>query len=118
MTNAGYGYTVVPTITVGAASSIGSGTFLYGEMITGASSLTTAFVSKWDTTTNTLLARNLSGKFSVGEQISNVGFGSAVYNLNNINYDDDDSYNTGDTIETRADSSIVDFTERNPFGEI
>ena len=118
MTNAGYGYTVVPTITVGAASSIGSGTFLYGEMITGASSLTTAFVSKWDTTTNTLLARNLSGKFSVGEQISNVGFGSALYNLNSIDYDDDDSYNTGDTIETRADSSIVDFTERNPFGEI
>ena len=118
ITNAGFGYTVVPTITVGASSSVGSGTFLYGEMITGASSLTTAFVSKWDTSTNTLLAKNLSGEFAVGEIISNVGFGSAQYVLNSIDYEDDDPYNTGDTIEVRADSSILDFTERNPFGEV
>ena len=118
ITNAGYGYTVVPSITIGAASSVGSGTFLYGEMITGQSSLTTAFVSKWDTSTNTLLAKSLSGEFAVGEVISNVGFGSALYVLNNINYDDDDSYNTGDTIEVRSDTSVLDFTERNPFGEV
>ena len=87
-------------------------------MITGQSSLTTAFVSKWDTSTNTLLAKHLSGEFAVGEVISNVGFGSALYVLNNINYDDDDSYNTGDTIEVRSDTSVLDFTERNPFGEV
>jgi len=118
ITNAGYGYTVVPAITIGAASTVGSGTFLYGEMITGQSSLTTAFVSKWDTSTNTLLAKNLSGEFAVGEIISNVGFGTALYVLNSIDYDDDDAYNTGDTIEVRSDTSILDFTERNPFGEV
>ena len=118
VTNAGFGYTVVPAITIGAASSVGSGTFLYGEMITGQSSLTTAFVTKWDTSTNTLLAKHLSGEFAVGEVISNVGFGSALYVLNSIDYDDDDSYNTGDTIEVRSDTSILDFTERNPFGEV
>ena len=118
VTNAGYGYTVAPTITVGAASTIGSGTFTYGEIITGESSLTTAFVTKWDTSTNTLLARNLSGDFAVGENIVNVGYGTAVYTLDSIDYSDDDAYETGDEIQTLSTTSILDFTERNPFGEV
>tara|TARA_B100001778_G_scaffold201250_1_gene166208 strand:+ start:729 stop:2144 length:1416 start_codon:yes stop_codon:yes gene_type:complete len=116
--NAGYGYTVAPTITVAAASTIGSGTFQYGEIITGQSTLTTAFVTKWDTSTNTLLARNLSGNFGVGEQITNVGYGTAVYTLDSIDYSDDDAYETGDTIQTLTTTSILDFTEKNPFGEV
>ena len=118
VTNAGYGYTVTPTITVGAASTIGSGTFVYGEIITGESSLTTAFVTKWDTETNTLLARNLSGDFAVGENIVNVGYGTAVYTLDSIDYSDDDAYETGDEIQDLSTSSILDFTEKNPFGEV
>ena len=114
----GYGYTSPPVITVGAASTIGSGTFLYGQVITGESTLTTAIVTKWDTASNTLFARNLSGDFAVGEQINNVGYGTAVYSLDSIDYDDDDTYNTGDEIQTLSTSSIVDFTERNPFGEL
>ena len=116
--NAGHSYASAPTITVGAANTFGSGTFLYGQIITGESSLTTAFVTKWDTATNTLLARNLSGDFAVGENISNVGFGTAQYALDSIDYDDDDVQNTGDEIETLSTSSILDFTERNPFGEV
>ena len=118
VTNAGYGYTVAPTVTVGAASTIGSGTFTYGEIITGESSLTTAFVTKWDTATNTLLARNLSGDFAVGENIVNVGYGTAVYTLDSIDYSDDDAYESGDEIQTLSTSSVLDFTERNPFGEV
>ena len=116
--SAGHGYTSAPVITVGAANTFGSGTFKYGQIITGESSLTTAFVTDWDTATNTLLARNLSGDFAVGENISNIGFGTAQYALDSIDYDDDDAYNSGDEIETRSDSSILDFTERNPFGEV
>ncbi len=116
--NAGHSYASAPTITVGSASTIGSGTFQYGEVITGESSLTTAFVTKWDTSTNTLLARNLSGNFAVGENITNVGFGTAVYALDSIDYDDDDVYNTGDEIQTLSSTSILDFTEKNPFGEV
>ena len=116
VTNSGYGYTVAPTITIGTGSTVGVGTFLYGEMITGASSLTTAFVTKWDKPTGTLLARNLSDNFSVGETIyTNAG---AAYILNSIDYDDDDVVNTGDEIEVYADTSILDFTEQNPFGEV
>jgi hypothetical protein len=116
--NAGHSYASAPTITVGAANTFGSGIFQYGQIITGESSLTTAFVTKWDTATNTLLARNLSGDFAVGENISNIGFGTAQYALDSIDYDDDDVQNTGDEIETLSSSSVLDFTERNPFGEV
>ena len=116
VTNSGYGYTVAPTITIGVGSTVGVGTFLYGEMITGASSLTTAFVTKWDKPTGTLLARNLSDNFAVGETIYTSK--GAAYILNSIDYDDDDVVNTGDEIEVYADTSILDFTEKNPFGEV
>ncbi len=103
---------------MGSASTIGSGTFLYGQVITGESSLTTAIVTNWDAANNTLLAKNLSGDFAVGEQITNVGYGTAVYSIDSINYDDDDVYNTGDEIQTLSTTSILDFTEKNPFGEV
>ena len=116
VTNSGFGYTVAPTITIGAGSSVGVGTFFYGDVITGSSSLTTAFVTKWDKPTGTLLARNLSDNFSVGETIyTSTG---AAYILNSIDYDDDDVVNTGDEIQTFSDTSILDFTEQNPFGEV
>tara|TARA_Y100001963_G_scaffold144756_1_gene217306 strand:+ start:297 stop:1661 length:1365 start_codon:yes stop_codon:yes gene_type:complete len=114
--SAGYGYTVAPTITIGAASTTGTGEFLYGQMITGASSLTTAFVAQWDKPNRTLLAKNLSGNFAVGEQITSTG--NANYRLDSIDYNDDDNYESGDEIQTYSDSSILDFTEINPFGEV
>ena len=85
-------------------------------MITGADSLTTAFVTKWDKPNGVLLARNLSDNFAVGETVYNNK--GTAYILNSINYDDDDVSNTGDEIENVADSGILDFTEINPFGEI
>ena len=114
--SAGYGYTVAPTITIGAASTTGTGEFLYGQMITGASSLTTAFVAQWDQPNRTLLAKNLSGNFAVGEQITSTG--NAIYRLDSIDYNDDDNFESGDEIQTYSDSSILDFTEVNPFGEV
>ena len=116
VTNSGFGYTSIPTITIGAASTVGVGTYQYGEIITGQSSLTTAFVTNWDKPTGKLLARNLSDKFAVGETITNGN--GAAYVLNNINYDDDDVVNSGDEIQSFSDSSILDFTEINPFGEV
>ena len=118
-TNSGYGYTSVPVITIGDSVE-GSGTFNYGDVIKGSSSLTTAFVSSWDATTNTLLARNLTDKFTPGETITvEVGVSTgASYTLNNIDYNDDDAFNDSETIEYISDTSIVDFTEKNPFGEI
>ena len=115
LTNAGTGYTVAPTIQVAAAGTIGVGTFSYGEIITGQSSLSTAFVTSWDAPSLTLTARNLAGDFNVGEII--VDNEGSAYRLHSINYDDDDVYNSGDEIEA-AEISVVDFSERNPFGEV
>ena len=118
ITDSGVGYSTTPTITVGAAGTIGIGTFSYGEIIKGQSSLSTAFVTSWDAPTLTLKARNLSGDFQVGELI--VDNEGSAYRLNTVDYNDDDfapDYNSGDTIQSEADS-ILDFTEKNPFGEV
>ena len=118
ITDAGVGYSTTPTITVGAAGTIGIGTFSYGEIIKGQTSLSTAFVTSWDAPTLTLKARNLSGDFQVGELI--VDNEGSAYRLNTVDYNDDDfapDYNSGDTIQSEADS-ILDFTEKNPFGEV
>ena len=115
ITNAGSGYVTVPSITVSAAGTIGVGTFSFGEIITGQSSLTTAFVTSWDAPSLTLTARNLAGDFNVGELI--VDNEGSAYRLHSIDYDDNDAYNSGDDIQVEADD-ILNFTEKNPFGEV
>ena len=122
-TNAGYGYTTVPTVNVSAAGTVGVGTFTYGMILTGSASSTTAYATSWDATTNTLLAKDLSGKFSVGELIVGTAktTGQTIaYRLNSINYNDDetniDSYGDNISFQSEGDS-ILDFTEKNPFGE-
>ena len=54
----------------------------------------------------------------MGENIVNVGYGTAVYTLDSIDYNDDDAYETSDEIQNLSSTSILDFTERNPFGEV
>jgi hypothetical protein len=117
--NAGYGYTQTPTITVSAAGTIGVGTYYYGDIVRGSSTLTTAFVTSWDLPSLTLKARNLTGKFAPGELIIGVGntSTSVAYTLNTINYDDDDSYEQNQEIEFVSDT-LLDFSEKNPFGEV
>lgn len=119
--NAGYGYTDgPPTITVSAAGTIGVGTYRYGDYIRGVSTGTTAFVTNWDEPTLTLNARNLSGKFAVGEIIVGEGTttSSVAYTLNTITYfDNDDPYSSSEDFQTEGEG-ILDFTESNPFGEV
>ena len=122
-TNAGYGYTLAPTITVGAAGTVGVGTFKYGMVITGKATSTTAYATSWDATNNTLTAKDITGKFAVGELIVGTATTtgeSIAYRLNSINYNDDetnlDSYGDNVTIQSESDG-ILDFTEKNPFGE-
>ena len=118
ISDAGYGYTTAPVITVGYASTIGIGTYSYGNIIKGKSSLTTAFVLGWNQPTLTLKVNQISGRFTPGEVIVGTGTStsSVGYTLNTINYDDDDAYEQNYEIEVAADA-IVDFSETNPFGE-
>jgi len=115
--NPGIGYTQAPTVSIAGLSTIGVGTYIFNEVITGESSGTTAVVKDF-TNTNLLTSLSVSintGKFSDGEVI--VGSSSSArYTV--LNYDTDsydNPYDTNEEIELEADN-ILDFTESNPFG--
>ena len=112
ITNAGSGYATVPSITVSAAGTIGVGTFSFGEIITTV--LTYNCICYIMGAAFTLTARNLAGDFNVGELI--VDNEGSAYRLHSIDYDDNDAYNSDD-IQVEADD-ILNFTEKNPFGEV
>ena len=122
-TNAGFGYTIAPSVTVGAAGTVGVGTFTYGMDISGKRTGSTAYATSWDATTGTLTAKDITGRFSVGELIVGTAKSTGetiAYRLNSIDYNDNevnlDSY--GDNVSFQAESdAILDFTEKNPFGE-
>ena len=120
----GVGYTVAPTVSIAGFSTVGFGTFVYNETITGQSSGVTARVRDFRTTTSpfpgtppsTDLRVSLNtGEFYTGEVI--VGsISSARYVVNNYDTESyDNPYDTNEEIETEADD-ILDFTESNPFG--
>ena len=115
--NPGIGYTQAPTVSIVGLSTVGVGTYIFNEVITGESSGTTAVVKDF---TNTSLLTSLSvsintGKFSNGEVI--VGSSSSVrYTV--LDYDTDsykNTYDSNEDIEFEADN-IIDFSESNPFG--
>jgi hypothetical protein len=115
--NPGIGYTQAPTVSIAGLSTIGVGTYIFNEVITGESSGTTAVVKDF-TNTNLLTSLSVSintGKFSDGEVI--VGSSSSArYTV--LNYDTDsydNPYDTNEEIELEADD-ILDFSESNPFG--
>lgn len=119
ITNAGLGYSVTPTIQisapVGFGATVGIGTFTYNEVITGSVSGNTARVREWDATTNILEVANLTGDFLLSDIIQGAESG-AIYKIRVVNTDNlVDPYAQNDIFESEA-SSILDFSERNPFG--
>ena len=114
ITNSGAGYTQAPTISIGSPYMIGIGTYVFNEVVTGSQSATTARVRSWNSTTNKLEVASINGAFIVGETVVGVG---ATYIIRAINQDVvDDGFAANQEIETEADL-IIDFTERNPFGQ-
>lgn len=115
ITNAGLGYTVTPTVTISPPLSTGIGTYISNEVITGTISSTTAIVKNWNSLTNILSVSNISGSFVNGDTIVGSESG-ASYKLRIVQTDDiNDPYAQNDEIEFEA-SSIIDFSESNPFG--
>jgi hypothetical protein len=125
--NAGFGYTEAPSVNISTASTVSAaGTFLYNETVTGSLSGTTAVVRSFEilrgagiSTTNpprTLRVAINNGQFSAGETITGSE-SSAVYILKSYdNNSYEESYDENEEFEIEADS-ILDFTEKNPFGE-
>ena len=122
--NPGIGYTSAPTVSIAGFSTIGIGTFIYNEVVTGQTSGTTARVRDFRTVTSTtpgvLPVTNLrvslnTGTFNIGEVV--VGsISSARYVVENYDTESyDNPYDVNEEIELEADN-ILDFTESNPFG--
>ena len=115
ITNAGAGYTSSPTITIGNPSLNNSGNFTFNEIVTGSITGETARVRTWSATTNVLEVANVSGMFSIGENITG-GTSGAVHALRVISEDPpEDGFADNVNIESAADD-ILDFSEQNPFG--
>jgi len=119
MTHAGVGYTSVPTVTInsptGMGATIGIGTYLFNEVVIGSTSGTTARVKEYTRSSSTLEVSIVDGTFTPGERIYGTKSG-AIYALKVQNKDDIVTpYADNDTIEIEADS-IIDFSEKNPFG--
>lgn len=114
--NAGFGYTVAPTVGISTAPSIGTGVFVSNEIVTGSLSGTTARVKKYDKDAKTLDVYINSGTFTAGENI--VGATSnATHTVSAFKSDPgiQIEFAQNEEIEDLADD-ILDFTESNPFG--
>jgi len=130
ITNGGSGYVSVPTITIGNPSGVGTGNFVLNETVTGSASSTTAIVKTWDADTLVLKVNNVTGTFRIGEILvgsattfTHVGLGSTGrYVISNIerytdtDVDTFDNFDQNEEIQEAADL-ILDFSEKNPFGD-
>ena len=125
LTNAGLGYTQPPSVTISNPSVIvGTGSYVYNEIVVGSSSSVTARVKSWNAITNVLEISNIDGDFIPGEVIigqnSGANYSVKIIYTDNL-ADSDDSNNIKDKyadnrqIEIEADQ-ILDFSEQNPFG--
>ena len=113
--NAGAGYTDTPTITIGDPSLDNSGNFKFNEIVTGSITGVKGRVRTWNATTNILEVANVSGMFSIGEDITG-GSSGAVHALRVVSEDPpEDGFADNVNIESAADD-ILDFSEQNPFG--
>lgn len=115
ITNAGVGYTVAPTITIGNPSLNSTGNFIFNETVTGTQSGVTARVRSWNSVTNVLEVSNVSGKFSAGENIVGSASSASHYLKAVDTLIAKDGFANNTEIEEEADS-IIDFSEKNPFG--
>jgi len=115
ITNAGLGYTVSPTIAITNPSLNSTGSFIFNELVTGSQSGVTARVKSWSSVTNVLQVSQVTGEFIAGENIVGTA-SSASHYLRSIDVDPvNDGYASNKEIEEEADT-IIDFSERNPFG--
>ena len=82
--------------------------------MTGTKTGTTAYVKSWDATNRILKVSIVDGTFALGESI--VGSASSYRILSVQNNEFLDAY--AQNIEIQEESeSIVEFSQRNPFGE-
>ena len=117
--DAGIGYTVSPTIIVGSPYMSGSGNYTVGEEVIGSISGTSALVKSWNLKTYELKVYKLTGDFVQSESIigqdSNASYKLKIENgYERLSFND--TFSDNQNIEIEADA-ILDFSQRNPFGD-
>jgi len=116
LSDAGIGYTSGIGVTISPPPILtGIGTFIFNEIVTGSISGAKARVKTWNKDQNILKVGTTDGTFMPADII--VGSASSArYSIDYIeNAKFEDKYEDNDQIEKEADL-IVDFTEKNPFG--
>jgi hypothetical protein len=121
--NAGIGYTMPPIVQISSPFSSGVGTYIFNEEVVGSASSMTARVKSWDAVTLKLRLSNPSGQFLPGELIVGEESGasysilreSPIIITDDPEYDGIDKYPQNDEIQIAA-STLLDFSESNPFG--
>ena len=118
-TDAGSGYTTPPTVTIAAPTGIGAtigiGTFIHNEVVTGTTSGATARVKSWTRSTGVMTITNVTADFTPGEIVHGAESGATYKLTSREEYNTVGEYPDNDNIEIEADR-ILDFTETNPFG--
>jgi hypothetical protein len=116
----GDGFKETPTIIIDppkslSESGIGTGSFIFNEIISGQTSGVTARVKEWNAITNILEISIISGSLIQGETVVGSTSG-AKFIIGSLNDDDIVTpYADNDNIEIEADQ-IIDFSTSNPFG--
>jgi hypothetical protein len=102
-----------PTIQIDSPIGISTGDYEFNEVVRGVSTGTSAYVKDWNYDTRILKVSIINGNFSLGETI--VG-AAASYKVLSVETDNIyDNYADNKSIQEEA-STIIDFSESNPFG--
>ena len=112
--NAGSGYTQTPGIQIDSPVGIYTGNYLYDEIVRGVSTGTSAYVKDWDYDTRILKVSTINGDYELGEIIVGAGASYRIFSMNND--DLNNPYADNANIQEQADM-ILDFDEKNPFGD-
>ena len=115
LTNAGSGYEAAPLITIGDPLSLGVGTYFFNERVVGSQSGAEAYVQEWNEVERKLKLSINNGVFFPGEFITGTASSARYQILSHTGIDTTSPFTLNDEFEIAADN-ILDFTEKNPFG--
>mgnify|MGYP003139220746 FL=1 len=115
LTNAGSGYEAAPLITIGDPLSLGVGTYFFNERVVGSQSGEEAYVQEWNEVERKLKLSINNGVFFPGEFITGTASSARYQILSHTGIDTTSPFTLNDEFEIAADN-ILDFTEKNPFG--
>lgn len=112
--SAGAGYTFTPTVEFDPVEDPSFGDYELGMIVEGLQSGTKGYVKSWNLPNRELELTRVDGNFVIGESVVGTG---VSYTISSIDFGRGDlGFADNQDIEEEADK-ILDFSERNPFGE-